>query len=71
MVQYTLNKKEFEKQQAELTEALLEAQYELRKSIQGPVLVLISGNDAAVKAELIYRFYSRQANPNLVARAFA
>lgn len=71
MAQYTLNKKEFEQQQAELTEALLEAQFELRKSIQGPVLVLISGNDAAGKAELIYRFYGWLDNRFLVTRAFA
>ena len=62
---------EFEKQEAELTEALLDAQYELRKSIKGPVLVLISGNDAAGKAELLYRFYDWLDNRFLVTRAFA
>lgn len=71
MAQYFLSKKEFDKQEAELTEALLEAQYELRKSIKGPVLVLISGNDAAGKAELLYRFYEWLDNRFLVTRAFA
>ena len=71
MPQHCLSKKEFEKQQAELTEALLEAQYELRKSIKGPVLVLISGNDAAGKAELLYRFHAWLDNRFLVTRAFA
>ena len=71
MAQYSLSKKQFEHQQAELTEALLEAQYELRKSIKGPVLVVISGNDAAGKAELLYRFYEWLDNRFLVTRAFA
>lgn len=68
---FELSKKEFERQETELTEALLEAQYELRKSIKGPVLVLISGNDAAGKAEVLYRFYEWLDNRFLVTRAFA
>lgn len=71
MAQYSLSKKQFEQQQTELTEALLEAQYELRKSIKGPVLVVISGNDAAGKAELLYRFHAWLDNRFLVTRAFA
>lgn len=68
---FRLSKKEFDRQEAGLTEALLEAQYELRKSIKGPVLVLISGNDAAGKAEVLYRFYEWLDNRFLVTRAFA
>ena len=71
MAEHSLSDDEFEKQEAELTEALLDAQYELRKSIKGPVLVLISGNDAAGKAELLYRFYDWLDNRFLVTRAFA
>ncbi|MFA5679201.1 MAG: polyphosphate kinase [Pseudomonas sp.] len=71
MAQYSLSKKEFEQEEAELTEALLDAQYDLRKSIKGPVLVLISGNDAAGKAEVLYRFYEWLDNRFLVTRAFA
>lgn len=71
MTRYTLSKKEYEAQQADLTEALLDAQYDLRKSIKGPVLVLISGNDAAGKAEVLYRFYEWLDNRFLVTRAFA
>lgn len=70
MPQHSLSKREFKQQKAELTEALLEAQYELRKSIKGPVLVLISGNDAAGKAEVLYRFYEWLDNRFLVTRAF-
>lgn len=64
-------KSEFKQQDAELTEALLEAQFELRKSGRGPVLVVISGNDYAGKAEAIYAFYERLDNRYLHTRAFA
>lgn len=70
MPQYSLSKKAYTQQKTELTEALLEAQYELRKSIKGPVLVLISGNDAAGKAEVLYRFYEWLDNRFLVNRGF-
>jgi AMP-polyphosphate phosphotransferase len=56
---------------AELTEALLEAQFELRQNQRGPVLVIISGNDFAGKAEAIYAFYERLDNRHLHTRAFA
>ncbi|QJD59046.1 polyphosphate:AMP phosphotransferase [Pseudomonas sp. gcc21] len=71
MTEYTIDKKSFKEQNAALTEALLEAQYALRKSGRGPVLVLISGNDFAGKAEAIYAFYERLDNRFLDTRAFS
>ncbi|UAW99063.1 polyphosphate:AMP phosphotransferase [Halopseudomonas nanhaiensis] len=63
--------KELKKLDAALTEALLNAQYELRQSGRGPLLVLISGNDFAGKAEAIYAFYKRLDNRHLNTRAFS
>src|SRR5690554_5738320 len=71
MPEYSLSKKELKQKNAELSEALLEAQYVLRKAQKGPVLILISGNDEAGKAELIYRFYELLDNRYLNTRAFA
>lgn len=71
MPEYSLSKKELKQKNAELSEALLEAQYALRKAQKGPVLILISGNDEAGKAELIYRFYELLDNRYLYTRAFA
>lgn len=65
-----LPKKELKKLDAQLTEALLDAQYELRQSGRGPLLVLISGNDFAGKAEAIYAFYKRLDTRHLNTRAF-
>ena len=70
MTEYAIDKDTFKQRNAELTEAMLEAQYELRKSGRGPVLVLISGNDFAGKAEAIYAFYERLDNRFLDTRAF-
>lgn len=70
MTEFVIDKDTYKQQDAELTEALLEAQYELRKSGRGPVLVLISGNDFAGKAEAIYAFYERLDNRFLDTRAF-
>lgn len=66
-----LSKDEFKLRDAELTEALLEAQFDLRKSGRGPILLVISGNDYAGKAEAIYAFYERLDNRYLHTRAFA
>lgn len=65
-----LPKKKLKQLDAALTEALLNAQYELRESGRGPLLVLISGNDFAGKAEAIYAFYKRLDNRHLNTRAF-
>jgi AMP-polyphosphate phosphotransferase len=65
------DKKKLKLRDAELTEALLDAQFELRSSHRGPVLVVISGNDYAGKAEAIYAFYERLDNRYLHTRAFA
>ena len=56
MTSFSLSKKQYKQQSAELTEALLEAQFELRKAGKGPVLLLISGNDLGGKAEVIHTF---------------
>ncbi|WP_178114693.1 polyphosphate:AMP phosphotransferase [Pseudomonas saliphila] len=71
MTEYVIDKDSFKQQDAELTEALLEAQFDLRESDRGPVLVLISGNDFAGKAEAIYAFYERLDNRFLDTRAFS
>lgn len=70
MPEHNLSKKELKQQGAELSEALLEAQYALREAHKGPVLILISGNDEAGKAELIYHFYELLDNRYLHTRAF-
>jgi polyphosphate:AMP phosphotransferase len=54
----------------QLNEQLLEAQFELRKSGKGPVLLLIGGDDHAGKAEIIHTFYAWLDNRFLNARAF-
>ena len=66
-----LPKKQLKQLDAALTEALLNAQYELRQAGRGPLLVLISGNDFAGKAEAIYAFYKRLDNRHLNTRAFS
>ena len=71
MSETKLSKKDFKRLDAALTEALLDAQYELRRSGRGPLLVLISGNDFAGKAEAIYAFYKRLDNRHLNTRAFS
>lgn len=71
MSETELQGKEIKKLDAALTEALLNAQYELRQSRRGPLLVLISGNDFAGKAEAIYAFYKRLDNRHLNTRAFS
>ncbi|AQZ93370.1 polyphosphate:AMP phosphotransferase [Halopseudomonas phragmitis] len=53
-----------------LREELLEAQFELRKTNKGPILVLITGNDFAGKAEVIYTFYEWLDPRFLHTRAF-
>ena len=58
------------KQRQALCEELLDAQFELHKASLGPVLLLISGNDLAGKAELIYTFYDWLDNRHLNTRAF-
>ena len=45
--------KSLKKQRQALCEDLLEAQFELQQANLGPVLLLVSGNDLAGKAELI------------------
>lgn len=70
MPDFSLSKKDFKQQSAELTEGLLEAQFELRKAGKGPVLLLISGNDLAGKAEVIHTFYAWLDNRFLNTRAF-
>ena len=71
MPERSVSKGTYKQQHRQLTEALLEAQYALRKANKGPVLVLISGNDEAGKAEIIYRFYESLDNRYLNTRAFA
>lgn len=71
MPEFGLSKKAFKQQSAELNEALLEAQYDLRKANRGPVLLLISGNDLAGKAEVIHTFYAWLDNRFLHTRAFS
>ncbi|MEZ2745166.1 polyphosphate:AMP phosphotransferase [Halopseudomonas bauzanensis] len=71
MPERSISKGTYKQQHRQLTEALLEAQYALRKANKGPVLVLISGNDEAGKAEIIYRFYESLDNRYLNTRAFA
>lgn len=66
-----LDKTAYKERIAELTESLLDAQFELRKAQKGPVLVLISGNDFAGKAEAIYSMYEKLDNRYLATRAFA
>lgn len=58
-------------QRKKLTEQLLDAQYNLREANRGPLLVVISGNDGAGKAEALYRFYEELDNRYLSTRAFA
>lgn len=53
-----------------LREELLETQFELRSLEHGSVLVLISGNDFAGKAEVIHSFYEWLDNRYLNTRAF-
>ncbi|GAA6130960.1 polyphosphate:AMP phosphotransferase [Halopseudomonas sabulinigri] len=62
--------KSVKKQREALCEDLLEAQFELQKANLGPVLLLVSGNDLAGKAELIYTFYDWLDNRYLNTRAF-
>jgi len=62
--------KSLKKQREALCEDLLEAQFELQKANLGPVLLLVSGNDLAGKAELIYTFYEWLDNRYLNTRAF-
>ncbi|MEH6564225.1 MAG: polyphosphate:AMP phosphotransferase [Halopseudomonas sp.] len=62
--------KSLKKEREALCEDLLEAQFELQKANQGPVLLLVSGNDLAGKAELIYTFYDWLDNRYLNTRAF-
>lgn len=71
MTDKPLDKKAYKKRIAELTESLLDAQFELRQAQKGPVLVLISGNDFAGKAEAIYALYEKLDNRFLDTRAFA
>lgn len=54
----------------QLREELLEAQFELNRQQKGPVLLLISGNDFAGKAEVIHSFYEWLDNRYLHTRAF-
>lgn len=54
----------------ELNEQLLEAQFDLRKAGKGPILLLISGNDYAGKAEVIHTFYAWLDNRFLNTRAY-
>lgn len=70
MPDFSLSKAAYKEQSAELIEALLEAQFELRKAGKGPVLLLISGNDLAGKAEVIHTFYAWLDNRFLNTRAF-
>ncbi|MEH6498050.1 MAG: polyphosphate:AMP phosphotransferase [Pseudoalteromonas distincta] len=70
MTSFSLSKKQYKQQSAELTEALLEAQFELRKAGKGPVLLLISGNDLGGKAEVIHTFYAWLDTRFLNTRAF-
>lgn len=70
MPNFSLSKKEYKQQNAELTEALLDAQFELRKAGKGPVVLLISGNDLAGKAEVIHSFYASLDTRFLNTRAF-
>jgi len=62
--------KSLKKQREALCEDLLEAQFELQKANLGPILLLVSGNDLAGKAELIYTFYEWLDNRYLNTRAF-
>ena len=62
--------KSLKKQRETLCEDLLEAQFELQQANLGPVLLLVSGNDLAGKAELIYTFYEWLDNRYLNTRAF-
>ena len=55
----------------QLREELLEAQFELNRQQKGPVLLLISGNDFAGKAEVIHSFYEWLDNRYLHTRAFS
>lgn len=64
------SKAAYKQQRRELTENLLEAQYALREAGEGPLLIVISGNDEAGKAEVIYRFYEELDNRYLTTRAF-
>ena len=63
------NKKRKAEREA-LREELLETQFELRTLERGSVLVLISGNDFAGKAEVIHSFYEWLDNRYLNTRAF-
>lgn len=71
MSAHSLDKKAYQRQRRKLTTALLKAQYALREKQKGPLLVLISGNDEAGKAEAIYSFYGELDNRYLNTRAFA
>ena len=70
MPEQEISKKTYKERSEELREALLDAQFELQKQQGGPILVLISGNDFAGKAELIYTFYAWLDNRRLNTRAF-
>ena len=70
MSEHALDKKAYKQRSAELKEALLDAQFELQNQRGGPVLILISGNDFAGKAELIYTFYGWLDTRRLNTRAF-
>lgn len=70
MPDYTAGTTPDEAQIDDLNEQLLEAQFDLRKAGKGPVLLLISGNDFAGKAEIIDTFYAWLDNRFLNTRAF-
>ncbi|TVP89947.1 MAG: polyphosphate:AMP phosphotransferase [Pseudomonadaceae bacterium] len=70
MSEQSLDKSSYKKRSKALQESLLDAQFELQKRRGGPVLVLISGNDFAGKAELIYTFYGWLDTRRLNTRAF-
>jgi polyphosphate:AMP phosphotransferase len=71
MPDYTAGTTPDEAEIDELNEQLLEAQFDLRKAGKGPILLLISGNDFAGKAEIIDTFYSWLDNRFLNTRAFS
>lgn len=70
MPDYADSRKTEKEQITELNEQLLEAQFELRKAGKGPVLLLISGNDFAGKAEIIDTFYAWLDSRFLNTRAY-
>lgn len=62
---HSIDKETYEKEVAELREALLEAQYELKQQARFPVIVLINGIEGAGKGETV-KLLNEWMDPRLI-----